>query len=109
MNNYYLIQNFTNNGALGISYHVFEEIARICVSEVKGAFIDENEGLFRTNHPVSCNIVSDGIEISINLKIGYELNVNEVSLKVQEKVQSSIYDMTEIKPKKVDIRISGVK
>jgi uncharacterized alkaline shock family protein YloU len=109
MTNYFLIENFTNNGALGISYQVFEEIAKICVSEVEGATLSSNEGLFKLNRPVLCNIQSDGIEITVNVKIDTGLNVNDVCLKVQEKVQDSIYDMTEIKPKKIDIKVTGVK
>lgn len=106
MANYYLIRNFTKNGALGISHRVFEEIARGCITETFGAEIDQNDGsIFRPNRPVQCNVDKDGIKILVQIENKADQSMPDIAKTVEERIHAVIYDMTEITPKKITVKI----
>ena len=104
---YHEIENFTNNGNLGISYKVFEEITLYAINEIDGTVINQpSSSLFRNTKPVSCTITKKGeLDINIYLKIKYGFNVADVCNRVQTKVENDIYAMTEVTPRRINIHI----
>lgn len=110
MREFYLLHKFTDNGTLGMSYKVFEEITRTAMTEVPGATTDDGGFLFGVSNPVTCHILKNGdLVIRINMRVKYGFNISEVCDQVQTKVEEAIYNMTEIHPAKIDIHVADIK
>lgn len=109
---YYNLYNFTTYGSLGISQKVLEDITRLIlknIEEVKVFDIDR-EVSFR-KRSVKVDIISNTNEIFIYLNIGvkYGHNISEVSKNVQTHIENALLAMTDIRPKKIFIKVTTVE
>lgn len=104
--------NPSNNkfGKINIGLPVFNLIAEKAAKEVEGVHIDDSQGIFSYNKG---SIVSelDGTDLTIfiNIKITYGVVASAVSKQIQEKVTRSIMEMSNIKPKAVNVNVIGVE
>lgn len=110
MADYVYINNFTRNGAMGISYVVFYQIAETATNVVTGASVSKAKGsLFNLHRPISCQIRNGLVNVDIAVSISKQTNINEVCLKIQEEVASALSSMTELVPFNINIKVANVE
>ncbi|SEP58817.1 Uncharacterized conserved protein YloU, alkaline shock protein (Asp23) family [Lachnospiraceae bacterium RM5] len=116
-NNIYTLENENETGEVRIADDVVAVIAGLAATEIDGvASIYGNI----TNEIVSKltkkslskgvkAIVSDNeVEINIILNVKFGFNIKEVTAKVQDKIKTSIENMTGLGVKAVNIRIANI-
>jgi len=105
---YHKINNFTSNGDLGISSNVIAGIAKEAVAEVEGASIANSHTMFGKK-PVEVSFNKKGeLHIQCDINVAYGYNVQDICLKVQERIEHNLLYMTEIKTNKVDVNVNNV-
>lgn len=111
MAEYVKIENYTRNGAMGISHFVFDQIAEIATNKVKGASVKTNsvKRLFKVHKPISCQIRNGQVNVKIDVIIRSGANVNAVCTQIQEEVANAISSMTELVPFNVNIKVAGIE
>lgn len=105
---YHFIENFTNNGSLGIYHRVFEEIAFNTMMEIDGVLDGSKIGSIFKSKPINVNIEKDGLYIKINATIKYGCNVPQICESIQEKVELAIRTMTEVNPRAIHVEVSDI-
>ena len=90
-------------GKMHIKKDVFHSIVMLAVQEEKRALI-EKKGL---KHIIDVNIKDNQLSISMDVKIHYGKNVNDVCKSIQDKVNYQIEQMTGLTAKKVDVNVVG--
>ena len=102
---YIALKEKNNDGVIALSTSAFSTIAKIVVEE------DENLKLAKPSsplkYPLNCKIVDDQLILSVDVKVKYNVNVQDVCSKVQSKIVENIEHMTGYKPDVIDIRVSG--
>ncbi|HKM02540.1 MAG TPA: hypothetical protein VJZ31_01280, partial [Bacilli bacterium] len=78
MAEYVYIQNYTRNGVMGISHHVFDQIAEIATNQVKGAETFTRKSTFFVHRPATCEIVNGRVTVKIYVVIAADANINQV-------------------------------
>lgn len=111
MANYVLIENYTRNGAMGISHFVFDQIASIATNKVKGATVKKtnSKSLFKLHRPITCEIRNGLVKVTISVTISTGVNVNEVCLNIQEEVASALVSMTELIPFNINVKVASIE
>lgn len=113
----YKIQDLGGVGEVHIADEVVAIVAGLAATEVEGvasmAGHITNElvsklGMKNLSRGVRVTVLEGVITVDLNLNIKYGRNVLEVSKKVQEKVKSSIENMTGLEVADVNIRIVSV-
>ncbi|MDR1017732.1 MAG: Asp23/Gls24 family envelope stress response protein [Lachnospiraceae bacterium] len=115
--NVYTYQTEGNLGSVKITEEVIAIIAGLGAMEVEGVSsmagsssrqIFAKLGYKTLSKGVHIEIENDEVKVvlSINLKYGY--NLKEISSKIQEKVKTTLENMTGLIVSEVDIRIAGV-
>lgn len=110
--NYYNLYNFTTYGSLGISQKVLEDITRFTLKEIPEIELpDEKNDLPFRKRSVKCDVVANTNEVFIYLNIGvkYGHNVTEVCQNIQDHVENALLAMTDLRPKKIFIKILEIK
>jgi uncharacterized alkaline shock family protein YloU len=108
MAEYVYIQNYTRNGVMGISHHVFDQIAEIATNQVKGAETFTRKSSFFVHRPAACEIKNGLVTVKIFVVISADANINEVCLNIQENVANSLAMMTEVIPFKIGVEVVNV-
>lgn len=101
---YICIKKTNDLGSIAINKKVFESIARIEISEEDAQLLPDPS---RFKNTVSCKISNEGLVLNIDLKIHYQMNVNEVCSRLQDKIFNSILHMTGVKMDLIDIKVTG--
>ena len=105
-------------GTVQIADDVIAVIVGIAATEVEGisALGDNitNElmnkvGIKNISKGVKVNIVEDRIDVEVSLTVGYGYNIPATCAKVQEKIKNTVENMTGLKVKGVNVRITGVE
>ncbi len=110
MADYVYIENYTRNGAMGISHVVFYQIAEAATNVVKGAAVSKSKGrLFNLHRPIVCHIRNGQVNVDIAVSISKATNINEVCLKIQEEVASALSSMTELVPFNINIKVANIE
>lgn len=107
MAEYVYIQNYNKQGTMGISHHVFDQIAEIATNEVAGATVSKKKrySLFK---PVKCTIKNGEVTVQISVKVSPQTNVKDVAREVQENVATSLNQMTELIPFSISVEVIDV-
>ena len=58
-------------------------------------------------YPLVCKIANDQLILTMDVKVKYSVNVNDVCSKLQGKIFENIEHMTGFQPDQIDIRVSG--
>ena len=115
--NTYVLQENDELGTVKIADDVVAVIAGLAATEVKGvasmAVNISNElmskmGVKNLAKGVKVEMIGMRVRADLNLIVEYGYNIPAVSQKVQEKVKSTIENMTGLEVTDVNIRIAGV-
>ena len=115
--NIYTIQDDSSMGEVKIADEVVAIIAALAATEVEGvasmAGNITNElisrlGMKNLSKGVKVTVLEGVVTVDLNLNIEYGKNILETSKKVQEKVTSSIENMTGLEVADVNIHIASV-
>ena len=93
-----------SEGLIALSKHVIESIVKHSIGEEHDCFIAE-ESPFRSS--VNCKIAKNRLLISVDIKLKYGINVNEICENLQDKIKSVIYLMTEIDCDDIKMNVVG--
>ena len=102
---YIALKEKNSNGVIALSKSTFQTIAKIVVEEDENLKLADGSGPFK--YPLSCKIQNDQLIISMDVKVKYNVNVQDSCTKVQSKIFENIEHMTGYKPDMVDIRVTG--
>ena len=115
--NTYVLQENDDLGTVKIADDVVAVIAGLAAPEVKGveamAGNISNElmskmGVKKLSKGVKVEVLDKRVKADLNLIVEYGYNIPAISQKVQEKVKSTIENMTGLEVTDVNIRIAGV-
>ena len=115
--NIYTIQKDESIGEVKIADEVVTVIAGLAATDVDGVASMEgnitNElvsklGVKNLSKGVKVTVLEGVVTVDLTLNIEFGKNILEVSKKVQDKVKSSIENMTGLEVADVNIRIAGV-
>ncbi len=116
--NAYTIKNDANIGEVKIADEVVAIIAGLAAMEVEGVAsmagnatreLISKLGMKSLSKGVKVDILDGIVTVSLTLNLLYGYGVKDISVKVQEKVKSSIENMTGLEVADVNIRVAGVK
>lgn len=116
--NAYTIKNDANIGEVKIADEVVAIIAGLAAMEVEGVAsmagnatreLISKLGMKSLSKGVKVDVLDDIVTVSLTLNLLYGYGVKDISVKVQEKVKSSIENMTGLEVADVNIRVAGVK
>ncbi|MGN1181035.1 MAG: Asp23/Gls24 family envelope stress response protein [Suilimivivens sp.] len=115
--NTYVLQEDDDLGTVKIADDVVASIASIAASEVDGVVsmagnigneLKSKMGVKNLAKGVKVEVIGKSVKADIALVVEYGYNIPAISQKVQEKVKSTIENMTGLDVKDVNIRIAGV-
>lgn len=110
---YFNIKNYSTNGELAISRHVFETIASIAIKRVKEAKLykgKEKGKTFGTYHPVTCSIRKDNrVEVKVDISVKKGANVKTTCEKIQDEISQSLMLACETVPFSVKINVAAIE
>ena len=104
-------------GDIRVSEEVVAIIAGIAATEVEGVSsmagnitneIVSKLGMKNLSKGIFVEVIDEEIKVDVALNIAYGYAIPEISAKVQEKVKSSVENMTGLTVAVVNIRIAGV-
>ena len=101
---YICIKRTNEVGQIAINKKVLESIARIEIEEEQAQLQPDST---RFKNAVNCKISNDSIALTVDIKVGYQLNVNEICSRLQDKIYNSILHMTGVKMDMIDIKVIG--
>ena len=105
----YKIQDLGGIGEVQIADEVVAIIAGLAATEVDGvASMVSKLGMKNLSRGVKVTVLEGVVTVDLNLNIEYGKNILETSKKVQEKVKSSIENMTGLEVADVNIHIASV-
>ena len=116
--NAYTIKNDANIGEVKIADEVVAIIAGLAAMEVEGVAsmagnatreLISKLGMKSLSKGVKVDVLDGIVTVSLTLNLLYGYGVKNISVKVQEKVKSSIENMTGLEVADVNIRVAGVK
>lgn len=116
--NAYTIKNDANIGEVKIADEVVAIIAGLAAMEVEGVAsmagnatreLISKLGMKSLSKGVKVDVLDSIVTVSLTLNLLYGYGVKDISVKVQEKVKSSIENMTGLEVADVNIRVAGVK
>ena len=101
-----------------IAEEVVASIAAMSIKDVKGVCavgtgvkngLMEKLGWEDLAKGVTVELLEDGVIVDVVISVNFEKKIMEVSKEIQEKVQSTIKDMTDMDVIAVNVRVAGVK
>lgn len=101
---YIAVKQKNDLGMIAISKAVFQTIAEIAVSEEEKVVLAD---VTPFKYPLNCKISDDQLVVSLDIKVQYSANVNEVCAKLQNRIYESIQHMSEYAPDVIDIKVTG--
>lgn len=105
------------NGEIRVSEEVVAIIAGLAATEVEGVSsmagnitneIVSKLGMKNLSKGIYVEILEDEIKVDVALNIAYGYAIPEISAKVQEKIKSSVENMTGLKVAVVNVRVASV-
>ncbi len=101
---YVLSKDKSELGSIAINKKVFELIAQIEVEEEAPNVIPDSS---RFKNAVNCKITNDQLIITVDVKVSYSKNVNDVCARLQNRIVDSIKHMSGYDVDQVDIKVTG--
>lgn len=92
-------------GMIALNKSVFQQLSKIAVDEEEDVVLSEGVSPFK--YPLTCKIQDDQLILTLEVKVKYTANVNEVCTRLQAKIFESIQHMSDYKPDVIDIRVVG--
>ena len=116
--NTYVLQEDEGIGTVKIADDVVAIIAGLAATEVEGVVsmagnvtneLMSKMGVKKLSKGVKVEVIGKNVKIDLALVVAYGHNIPAVSQKVQEKVKSTIENMTGLTATDVNVRIAGVE
>lgn len=116
--NTYVLQEDDGLGTVKIADDVVAIIAGLAATEVKGVVsmagnvsneLMSKMGVKKLSKGAKVEVIGKSVKIDLALIVEYGYNIPAVSQKVQEKVKSTIENMTGLDATDVNVRIAGVE
>ena len=102
---YIALKENNNDGVIALSKSSFQTIAKIVIEEDENLKLAESSAPFK--YPLVCKIANDQLILTMDVKVKYNANVNDVCCKLQSKVFENIKHMTGYSPDQIDVRVCG--
>lgn len=115
--NTYVLQEEDELGTVKIADDVVAVIAGLAATEVEGVVsmsgniskeLMSKMGVKNLAKGVKVDVFNKTVKVDLSLIVAYGYNIPAVSQKVQEKVKSTVENMTGLEVTDVNVRISGV-
>lgn len=100
-----------------ISENVIASIAAMSIRDIKGVYavgtgmkngIMEKLGWEDLAKGVSVEVLEDGVIVDVVITVNLDKKIMEVSKEIQDKIQTTIKDMTDMDVIAVNVRVAGV-
>ena len=100
-----------------ISEDVIASIAAMSIKDIKGVYavgtgmkngIMERLGWEDLAKGVTVEVLEDGVIVDVVITVNFDKKIMEVSKEIQDKVQTTIKDMTDMDVIAVNVRVAGV-
>ncbi len=91
-------------GLIALQKAVFETISQISVDEDDSVVLLDSSVLKKS---IQCKIVENHLNVSVDVKVKYGANVNQVCELLQERIATNIYQMTNLKCNLIDVKVAG--
>jgi len=109
MAQYVYIDNYNNLGTIGISNHVFYQIAETATNKVNGASVNQSKSLiFLLQNPIQITISKGLVNVKVAVNISKNTDINKVCLLIQEEVATALTSLTELVPFRIDIKVANI-
>lgn len=113
-NNYFYVENYSNNGEMAISRSAFESIALFTLKRVKGVKpfkkIEKDKKGKNIYKPITCNIRRDGrVDLNVDISLKKNTDVRSTCLKIQEEIKSALLLAAETIPFNININVAGIE
>lgn len=109
---YFFIKNYSSNGDMAISRHVFEEIVLNTIKKIKGVTPFKGEGTkknFNLYHPVTCSIRKDNrVDINVDVSVKKNIDVKSTCIKIQEEINNALMLSCETVAFNVNINVASI-
>jgi len=107
---YYTFEQGTINGKVLMNVQVFDVIVKNTVNEMKNVSIDTSKGfqIPGTKAVVSCSIKDNDVYINIHVRMKYGVNISKMTKEIQEKIATSIKQMTSVTVKHINIVVDNI-
>jgi uncharacterized alkaline shock family protein YloU len=101
-----------------IAEDVIASIAAMSMKDIKGVYavgtgvkngLMEKLGWEDLAKGVTVEVLEDGVIVDVVISVNFDKKIMEVSREIQEKIQSTIKDMTDMDVIAVNVRVAGVK
>lgn len=97
---YHYIENYSNVGKIGISFNAISDMLKEAIKDVKHATLAKG---------ISCEVGKDKIfYVTVSIKTDYGSNINTICETIQERVETALINMCEIKNVKTNIKLEGI-
>lgn len=91
-------------GLIALSKGVFETISQISIDEEENISLVDNMSLKKG---IQCKISNNRLNVAVEVKVKYGVNVNQSCEKLQERIATNIQQMTNLKCNLVDVKVVG--
>ena len=101
-----------------IAEDVIASIAAMSMKDIKGVYavgtsmkngLMEKLGWEDLAKGVTVDVLEDGVIVDVVISVNFDKKIMEVSKEIQERIQSTIKDMTDMDVIAVNVRVAGVK
>ena len=113
----YTIYEDKDGNTVQISEDVIASIAAMSMKGIKGVYavgsgmkngIMEKLGWEDLAKGVTVEVLEDGVIVDVVITVNFDKKIMEVSKEIQDKIQSTIKDMTDMDVIAVNVRVAGV-
>lgn len=101
----YAIKEQVNEyGLVALTDGVFETITAITINESDSVSVAEAAPFSKA---INCKVKNNLINLSLDIKVKRGVKVNETVANLQEKIYNTIFQMTDLKVNRIDIRVTN--
>ena len=104
---YVSVNQSSHLGIIALSKSVFQTITAITVDEEEAVMLAQTDITSLFKDTVTCKVQDDQMMLTMDVKVNYNANVNEVCAKLQKKLHEAIAHMTGYAPDVIDIKVVG--
>lgn len=101
---YVSVNQSSHLGLIALSKSVFQTIAAIAVEEEESVML-ASASAFKES--VTCKVQGDQMVLTLDVKVNYNANVNDVCAKLQKKLYEATEHMTGYAPDVIDMKVVG--
>ena len=98
---YHYIENYSNVGKIGIAYTAIIDMLKESIKDIKHMSLAKGS--------ITCEVGKDKIfYVIVHVNIDYGHNANKIGEAIQERVESALLNMCEIKNVNINVKLEGI-